>query len=48
MGTPDGVMAPTEDLVDKTISDGRARATDIDNHITASAILGDITEVDSP
>ena len=46
MGTPDGVMAPADALMDKIGSADRAKEKEIDNHIIASAIFGvDITEV---
>ena len=46
MGTPDGGMAPVDDLMDEIGSLERAKEKDIDDHISSSAILGvDITEV---
>ena len=46
MGTPDGVIAQVDDLMDEIGSVDRAKEKDIDNHIIASAVLGvDITEV---
>ena len=49
MGTPDGVMAPVDDLMDEIGSLDRAKEKEIDDHIISSAILGaDITEVYSP
>ena len=49
MGTPDGVMAPVDDLMDEIGSVDQAKEKDIDNHIIASAILGvDVAEVYSP
>ena len=49
MGTPDGVMAPVDDLMDEIRSADRAKEKDTDHNIIASAILGvDIREVYSP
>ena len=49
MGTPDGVMAPVDDLTNEIGSVDRAKGKDIDTHIIASATLGvDITEVYFP
>ena len=49
MGTPDGVKAPVDDLMDKIGSIDRAKEREIDNHIIGSVFLGvDITEVYSP
>ena len=46
MGTPDGVMAPVDDLMDEIGSLDRAKEKEIDDHIISSAILGvDIREV---
>ena len=46
MGTPDGVMAPVDDLMNEIGSIDRAKENEIDDHIISSAILGvDITEV---
>ena len=49
MGTPDGVMAPVDDLMDEIGSLDRAKEKEIDEHIISSAILGvDVMEVYSP